>query len=115
MKRAHVLVLVLSLIAFASGASAQASRNHEAEMAGLLRVLGMDTSLASLGWLAPRQLQGALLIGISRQATECERKSRQQVQKKNCDLKHRNPWVYDLTFRRMNHPIWRFPIEPFFL
>lgn len=61
------------------------------------------------------EYERTLMIGIARQAAESERHSGGQVQKKNCDLKHRNPWVYDLTFRRLNHPIWRFPIEPFFL
>jgi len=43
---------------------------------------------------------------IFRKSTAGECQSGNQVQKKNCDLKHRNSRVINLPFRRTNHPIF---------
>ena len=53
-----------------------------------------------------REHKRSCAIRIFRKPTEGERQSGNQVQKKNCDLKHRNSRVFDLPFRRTNHPIF---------
>ena len=53
-----------------------------------------------------REHKWTCAIRIFRKPTEGERQSGNQVQKKNCDLKHRNSRVFDLPFRRTNHPIF---------